>query len=138
MPRKRERRKKTLQDQTGSETPMTVLYDGECTICRASVRRLKSWTPPGDLEFIPTQDPSVPIRFFWLSPDALDGSLHLVGKSGETWEGASAVEEIVRALPRFRMGAWVFRIPLVRPLARKLYTLVARNRYRWSCGRHCR
>lgn len=121
----------------GGET-LAVLYDGSCDLCRASVRRLERWDSRGALEFLPFQDARVGDRFPWIEAEALSASIHLVGPGGETWAGASAIEEIFRVLPVLRRGVWLFRLPLVRPVVQEIYAWVARNRNRWMCGAHCR
>jgi len=116
----------------------TLLYDGECPLCRRAVSRVEAWDREGRVELLPAQDPAVPERFPWLAEEALMGSMHLVGPGNETREGAAAVEELAGILPRWRWAAWLFRLPLVRPLGRRVYRWVARNRYRVSCTQHCR
>lgn len=115
----------------------TVLYDSECPVCLGSVERLRRWDTRKLLAYLPNQDPSVSKRFPSLSPEALAGSLYLVSPEGEVQEGADAVEALLRRLPRVAWGAWVFHLPLARPLARMLYRWVARNRYRLTCRHHC-
>jgi predicted DCC family thiol-disulfide oxidoreductase YuxK len=56
---------------------------------------------------------------------------------GKTWQGAAALEELLKVLPRGRLVSWMFRIPFARPVAEKFYRLFARNRYRIGCGEHC-
>lgn len=137
----RVRRNGSEREPEGSETggeALTVLYDGSCDLCQASVKQLQKWDSEGSLELLPFQDAHVGDRFPWIDAEALSGSLHLVGSEGETWAGASAIEEIFRVLPVLRPGAWLFRVPLVRPVVQEVYAWVARNRYRWMCGAHCR
>ena len=63
------------------------------------------------------------------------------GRSGavprETWEGARAIEQLLRVLPRGPRLSWVFRLPLARPLLAWGYRNFARNRRRFGCGEHC-
>lgn len=121
-------------------TPLryTLLYDSNCPICLRSVQRLKRWDRRKELIFLPAGDPSVREQFPSLSREALEASIHLVGPEGRIWEGADAVERLFAILPGFSRARWVFRIPLVRPLARRVYRWIARNRYQLTCGRHCR
>lgn len=120
-----------------AEAAYTVLYDGECPLCTRAVSRLAAWDKDGRLELLAAQSPGVSSRFPWVSEEALRGSIHLVGPENRTWEGAGAVEELVRILPKWRWLAWVFRLPLARPLARLAYRWIARNRYRMTCKDHC-
>jgi predicted DCC family thiol-disulfide oxidoreductase YuxK len=83
----------------------------------------------GILDFTPAQDPDVVKKYPWISPDALRESVHLVGPGGRTWVGVEAMEMLAQVLPGWRWLAWALRIPLVRPLAERIYAWVARNRY---------
>ena len=115
----------------------TVLFDGKCPMCRAAVGRLRRWDRKGVLSYLPAESAEVGIRFPWVSPQALGESIHLVGPGGKTWEGAAALEELVRLLPGWRWTGWAFGLPLARPLARRAYRWIARNRYRFRCEDHC-
>lgn len=106
----------------------TVLFDGDCPLCRRSVESLRVRDLAGVLDFIPAQDPRMEEAFPWISREALAASIHLVGPADETWEGAGAFEELARILPGFGWLAPLFRLPFARPVARGLYRLVARNR----------
>jgi predicted DCC family thiol-disulfide oxidoreductase YuxK len=115
----------------------TLLYDGDCPICLASVKRLRAIDTANRLELLPNRDPGVAERFPHLRPEALSRSLHLVGPEADVWEGAEALERIAALMPGFSWVSWIFRIPFVRPMARVLYAGVARSRYRLSCAKHC-
>ena len=117
--------------------PWAVLYDGNCPVCRGAVDRLRAWDREGRLSFVSAQDPAVASRFPEVSPEDLRESLHVVDSQGRTWRGARAVEALVRILPGWRWAGWLFRLPLVRPLAEAVYRWVARNRYRLFCREHC-
>ena len=124
-------------DRYSETRPYTVLYDGNCPLCTGWVDRLASWDREGDLSFLSAGDPRVGERFPHIPPAALEESLHLVGPGGEVWEGAEAVEKLLRVLPGWGWMTWTFHLPLVRPLARRVYRVVARNRYRSTCTDHC-
>ena len=107
----------------------TVLYDGDCPVCRESVARLGVRDPKGVLIFTPAQAPEVKDTFPWISGEALRESVHLVGPDGETWGGVGAMDELARVLPGWRWLRWALRVPLARPMAERVYAWVARNRY---------
>jgi len=116
----------------------TVVYDGECKVCGRMVKALTRWDGGRELEIIPSQAPSVPARFPWIPPRAYLESMQVVRASdGKTWQGAAALEELLKVLPRGRLVSWLFRIPFARPVADKFYQWFARNRYRMGCGEHC-
>ncbi len=54
-----------------------------------------------------------------------------------TWEGAAAIEQLLRVLPRGPRLDWMFRLPFARPLFAWGYRNFARNRRRFGCGKHC-
>jgi len=122
----------------GAGRTYTVLYDGACPLCRASVARLRSWDRDGILTFLPFQDARVQSLFPWIPEKELEEAVHLVGPRKETWTGAEAIEKAMSLLPGWRrLLARLLRTPWVRPLALRAYRWVARRRRRAGCGEHC-
>jgi predicted DCC family thiol-disulfide oxidoreductase YuxK len=119
------------------DSAYTIIYDGDCKVCQRLARRLAKWDQRGCFEIVPSQQSGVRARFPWIPARAYLESLQLVRSDGRTWQGAAAIERITSVLPRGRWFAWIFRIPLVRPIAERLYRWFARNRYRLGCGEHC-
>jgi predicted DCC family thiol-disulfide oxidoreductase YuxK len=116
-----------------------VIFDGECGICRRFVSRLQRWDTERSLEYLASSDATVPARFGWIPRRAFDESVQLVRiADGETWQGAGAIEELLRILPRSPRAGWLFKLPLARPIAEAAYRLFARNRARLGCEAHCR
>lgn len=125
--------------QPSEAAPVTVIYDGQCKLCVRSVSVLRSMDRSGSLEFLANADPLVAERFPFIPPSDLDHALQVVGRDGKTWSGASAIEAVLRVLPRTGMLAWMFRLPFARTGAARLYAWVARRRLRFlgaaeSCG----
>lgn len=120
------------------DRPWTIVYDGACRVCNRLVDVLRSWDREGVLEIVPSQLTEVRARFPWIPARAYAESVQLIGQGGRTWQGAAALEQILRVLPHGGWLAWVFRIPGVRSIAERLYVWFARNRYRLGCGEHCR
>jgi predicted DCC family thiol-disulfide oxidoreductase YuxK len=121
----------------GSTRRYTLVYDGACTVCGRLVSFLERWDRHGVLEIVPSQRADVQARFPWIPAAAYEESVQLVGPGGRTWQGAGAIEQLLRVLPRGRALAWLFRIPLVGPIVDRFYFWFARNRYRFGCGEHC-
>ncbi len=116
----------------------TVIYDGHCKVCGRMVKMLRKWDRKHELEITPSQAPGVRERFPWIPPRAYAESIQVVRtRDGKTWQGAGALEELLKTLPKGRLISWLFRIPLVRPLVDLFYRWFARNRYRFGCGEHC-
>lgn len=116
----------------------TVVYDGDCRVCQRMVQRLAQWDGHQAIEIVASQTPGVRERFPWIAEREYAESLQLVRcADGRTWQGAAAVAELTRVLPRGWLVSWLFRIPFVRALADRLYRWFARNRYRLGCKDHC-
>jgi predicted DCC family thiol-disulfide oxidoreductase YuxK len=115
----------------------TVVYDGDCRVCTRLAGVLRKWDRKERLEVVSSQQQGVMARFPWIPPRAYAEALQLVAADGTTWQGAAAIEELLRVLPRGRLIAWVFKVPYVRGLADRFYRWFARNRYRLGCGAHC-
>lgn len=124
-------------EASGSGRPYTLVYDGHCKVCGRLVKVLETWDREEILEIIPSQNTSVLARFPWIPAEAYSEALQLVGPGGHTWQGAQAIEELLRILPYGGALGWVFRIPYVGTLADRFYRWFARNRYRFGCGDHC-
>lgn len=106
----------------------TLIFDGECGICQQSVAILKRWDREHVLRFVPFQDEASVARFGIELP-ALAAAMHLILPDGRVYPGADAVPELLRLLPGKRWFAPLFRIPGVRPVARRIYAWIARRRH---------
>jgi acetyl esterase len=122
---------------TGETPAYTLVYDGDCGFCVRSADLVASWDRGGLVELVPFQRAGVPERFPWIAERAFREAMQLVGPGGETWSGAAAAERLAAILPGGRPLGCLFALPFARPLADRVYRLVARNRYRLGCGAHC-
>lgn len=111
---------------------ITVLYDGNCSLCRASVARLRSFDTRHRVETLDLRDPSAQTRFPQIARAAAVRWMQAVDAQGRVWSGAEAWAQIGLLLPGWNLIAWILLIPGVRWLAAKMYAWVARNRYRWN------
>jgi predicted DCC family thiol-disulfide oxidoreductase YuxK len=105
----------------------TVIYDGECGLCRQSVDLLRRWDRERVLRFVPFQDEAAVARFRIALP-ALAAAMHLVLPDGRVFAGADAAPELLRLVPGKRWLAAAFRLPGVLPLARRAYAWIAARR----------
>jgi predicted DCC family thiol-disulfide oxidoreductase YuxK len=112
---------------TGSSSAPTLIYDGECGLCRRAVERLRSWDHEHRLHYVPFQDEEA-VKRFGIGLPALAAAMHLVLPDGRVFSGADAVPELGRQLPGKRWWAWGFAVPGVRPLARRVYRRIAQRR----------
>ena len=105
-----------------------MVYDGECGICRRSVELLRQWDTEGRLRFLPFQGPGVTERYPQIEEREFRRAVQVIAPDGRHWSGADATEQALRQTPRGRRIAWLFSLPLARPIARRVYRWVARNR----------
>jgi predicted DCC family thiol-disulfide oxidoreductase YuxK len=124
-------------DAAGTGRPWTVVYDGVCKVCNRSVTLLRSWDRKGEIEIVPFQNTSVLSRFPWIPAAEYAKAMQLVGPGGQTFQGAAAIEQLLRILPYGGMLGWLFHIPFARRIFDRFYRWFARNRYKFGCGEHC-
>ncbi len=111
---------------------LVVLFDGDCGLCRESVRTLRRWDRERRLEFVPLQvavGSGRPLLEGLAAQTSLADALHVVDEgSGEVMVGGAAALAILDALP----GGWLLRpwagLPPTELAADLLYRLVARHR----------
>jgi len=108
-----------------------------CKVCTRLSKTLQKWDRHHQIEVVASQTPGVMARFPWIPARAYADALQLIGPSGHTWQGAEAIEQLLKILPKGKLIAWLFSIPFVRVLADRFYKWFARNRYRLGCGEHC-
>lgn len=94
----------------------TVVYDGHCNLCIASVRFLARHARPGTLTFV--------------ANPAADQRTVVVIDAGREYRHSDASLHLLRYLRAPWPMLGVLRL-VPRPLRDALYGWVARNRYRW-------
>ena len=105
----------------------TLIYDGECGMCRDAVRLLRRWDRGGRIDYLPFQDADA-VRRFAIEPPALAAAMHLILPDGRVFAGADATPELARLLPGKSWLAPLYGIPGVRPAARRVYAWIAARR----------
>ena len=121
----------------GMGRPWTVVYDGQCKVCTRAANLLRRWDTPRELEVIPFQNTAVLSRFPWIPAEEYARAMQLVRADGKTWQGAAAIEQLLKILPHGGWLGWAFKLPLFGKLFDRFYRWFARNRYRFGCGEHC-
>lgn len=117
----------TRAEEPHGEKRFTVIYDGECGLCRRSVERLRRWDTTDRLRLLPFQAPGVMDRYPDIDEAEFRKAVQLIAPDGRRWSGADAVEKALEQT-RARPLAWLFKLPFARPIARRGYRWIARNR----------
>lgn len=112
----------------------TLVYDGDCNFCQRSVALIRRWDRRGALRCLPFQSDAELAALPAIPRSALEQAMHLVAPDGRVFAGAAAAPETLRLMPGGRPLAWLFGLPGVPFVARRVYQLVARNRHRLGCG----
>jgi predicted DCC family thiol-disulfide oxidoreductase YuxK len=125
---------RSTREPGGEPAPAVLIYDGECSMCRASalwVMRLAMASHA--LEILPCRSEPRRARFPQVAEQACLTAMQLVLPDGRVLAGADAVPELLRRIRGLAWLAGLFALPGVRPLARGFYAWVARTRFRLSC-----
>ena len=117
-----------------TEARAVLVYDAECSMCRASALWLMRLAlAGGELEILPCRSPVRAHRFPDLSEDACMSAMQLILPDGRVLAGADAVPELLRRIRGLGWLATALALPPMRAIARRGYGWIARHRMRISC-----
>lgn len=111
---------------------LTVLFDGDCGLCRASVERLRQVDRGGRIELLDLHDPAASRRFPQIDREEAMRWMQAVDARGRVASGVDAWARIGLALPGWKWLAWILLVPGIHFVAGRVYAWIARNRYRWN------
>jgi predicted DCC family thiol-disulfide oxidoreductase YuxK len=111
---------------------LTVLYDGACNLCRASMSRVRRKDLRRRIELLDLHDSAVPARFPQVNLDEAMRLMQAVDPRGCVYSGADAWARIGLVLPGWKLPAWLLLVPGIHFIAKRAYGWIARNRYRWN------
>lgn len=104
-------------------------------MCRASALWLmRRAMAAGQLEILPCRSAPRRASFPQITDERCMRAMQLVLPDGRVLEGADAVPELLRRIPRWRAVAALLSLPGARPVARRVYAWIAANRMRISCA----
>jgi predicted DCC family thiol-disulfide oxidoreductase YuxK len=122
--------------------PLTVFYDGACRLCIAQVKKFQRKDAGKRMIFVDVSGHDFDAKQFGLEGQPLRKYLHVKDAAGSVARGVDAFSWMWRACGQNVLGMFV-GLPVVNQLAKVLYTLVSRFRYRLFgknenvCGAHC-
>lgn len=109
---------------------LTLFYDGRCRLCLRTVDALSKLRLKAELRMIPLQQATDEQLPAGIRREELLTELHVVDGSGQLYRGADAIARILREARGLSWLAGLSRLPLLRPLVRAGYRLIAKHRYR--------
>ena len=119
----------TAKLPTPEERPESdvVIYDGECRICTAQVRKLPWWDCQGKLSYLSLHDPDVARRWPDLTHDRMMQEMVIVDHAGNRHWGPEAIRYLTRRLRRLWWAAPLLHFPGSMFLWRPLYRWIAKS-----------
>jgi thiol-disulfide isomerase/thioredoxin len=119
-----------------AEAKLTVLYDGECDVCKAASEKLKTLDKKDQLALIPLQAPQVRNKYPNLKLVDLRKSIHVVDNNGNVYKGAYAFKQMGKVIQAqspmgflFKTFSKVGKIPGVTFIADKIYLEFSKRRF---------
>jgi predicted DCC family thiol-disulfide oxidoreductase YuxK len=114
-----------------------VIYDGNCHMCTAQVRKLAWWDCRGKLSYLSLHDPEAARRYPDLTHDMLMEQMYVVDQQGNRYGGAAAFRYLSRRLRRLWWLAPLLNIPGSLSLWQWMYRQVAKRRYQFGRVDEC-
>ena len=108
----------------------TIVYDGECSFCIKQIKSIQNMDHNGCFDYITRQAPELITRFPALNEMDFEEGMRLVEPRGYIHVGADAIYQIARRLPKARLIAWLYCLPVCKQIARIVYRWIAANRKR--------
>ncbi|MEL6508593.1 MAG: DUF393 domain-containing protein [Pseudomonadota bacterium] len=100
-----------------------VLYNGDCPICSREIASYARYA----------EDEALPLRFealqegdltrWGVTPEDAAKRLHVL-KDGQVYSGLDAFQILWSEMPRFAWLARVTRLPIIRPVAQRIYDYI--------------
>lgn len=123
---------------TGQAKKPVVIYDGTCGICAGNLKWLYRLDTLKKFEAMPYQAENLLTLFPHLKIEDCEKAMHVVFPDGRTYTGSDGFREVFLRMPLMFVVGLMMSIPPVPLILRKLYPVLARNRYRvgGSCELH--
>ncbi|GAA5166098.1 DUF393 domain-containing protein [Viridibacterium curvum] len=123
-----------MPETSPNTAPLTVLYDGDCPLCRREMALYRSLEPRAPLCFVDISDTRTALPPGRTRAELL-ARFHLRNPDGELLSGAAAFVALWAALPGWRWLARMAHLPGVEWLLERCYRLFLRLRprlQRWA------
>lgn len=119
--------------RSARDTNLVLAFDADCAFCQTTIDRITRRARP-TIAFTPWQSLPAPTRT--RHRDRLDREVLLLEGDQVLLGGADALVYVLRSSPArsFRVAATVAGFPVMRAIARSVYSWVAANRYRMPGG----
>ncbi len=113
------------------EFPISIYYDGACSVCAREIERYRTRDRQGRLVCIDISAPGFDPRQTGIPLDTLMYELHAIDRQGNVYRGVESFWAIWQAFPSdsiYGFIGWSIHLPLINGLARLCYRGFARIR----------
>lgn len=119
----------------GNFPRLTLVYDGECNLCLATVDKLRRMNVRAHVTFVPLQELLGGARAPWPGIDdvpleELAAQMHVTDEAGRRYSGSDGILFLLRHVPSLSWLAVIGGLPGFRRLSGLLYRQIAKHRYR--------
>lgn len=111
--------------------PITVFYDGSCSVCAAEIEHYQHKNHEGRLLLMDISAPDFKPELYNLNLQAFMYELHVIDSDGKVYKGIEAFRAIWQAFPAstlYGMVGSLITLPVINLLARLCYKGFARIR----------
>ncbi len=110
---------------------MIVVYDAECRFCVAAKEGIERLGGDAQARFVPYQSEEAGCRLGKEYTPGRPEVAYVIKPDGTVKLGLDAFLPLLPGLPGGRFLLHLVTSPLLRPVADRIYAMIARNRYRW-------
>jgi predicted DCC family thiol-disulfide oxidoreductase YuxK len=111
--------------------PITVFYDGSCSVCAAEIEHYRRKDHEGRLVLVDISAPDFEPGVYNIDLLSFLYELHVIDRRGTVYKGIESFWAIWQAFPAstlYGMMGTLIKLPLINPLARLCYKGFARIR----------
>lgn len=112
----------------------SVIYDGDCGFCEATVNLIKKLDWVKKFKFVPFQNKSVFKEYKQLTEEMCKKEIFLIKPNGNYYGGYDAFRIVCVFLPLTFIISWIFFLPGITQIGRAVYKVIARNRHKIKIG----
>ena len=109
-----------------------IIFDNNCPLCLKGVKRLINIDYDSEVRFIPLSNIDSIIINNIPKKNDLHQSIHLIGPDGKQYKGAEAISRLLLLSSKSKFKGKLLLLPVIKPIAKLIYALVAKYRYKLS------
>lgn len=113
----------------------SVIYDGDCGFCQATVNFVKKLDWLRKFDFIPFQMEGVFEKYDQINKERCKKELFLIKPNGKYYGGYDGFKIMSVYMPLTFLISWFFFLPGITQIGRMIYKIIAENRHKIRIGK---